>query len=409
MRRLLAPILLLLLAAACGGEPTSSTSPEAAAAPVVPGPLHLRTADGLAAVDPETGQVDFQQPGAMSSPDGAVVARAQSRPDGTTRLSWVDPETGARLRTADVEGAASVRVVAPDGRVALGPAVHVPAEVIGPDSRSRTRLTVADADGTLHTFGLAGNIEPEAFSTDGASLFVLDYTPALAPTQYQVRRLDLATGELGTVAGPDGPDGGQERMAATARTQTWSPDGKVVYTLYSTHSDTGAPVSFVHVLNVEEGWAYCLGLDQPIGSITTAALTVSPDSSRLWVTDATGIGAVIDTDDLAVLRMQTFTPPGDYGLAAASDGERLFVGSGNVIQVLDGADLTPIDTWRTTRSIVDLRLAPGRDRLVAVTDGQLTTFPLAGADTATIAGLDLPFTDPVAVIMPTVPYIECAC
>ena len=57
--------------------------------------------------------------------------------------------------------------------------------------------------------------------------------------EYRLHVKDLATGELGTVAGPDGPDGGQERMAATARTQVWAPDGEVVYTLYSTQSATG--------------------------------------------------------------------------------------------------------------------------------------------------------------------------
>jgi hypothetical protein len=48
----------------------------------------------------------------------------------------------------------------------------------------------------------------------------------------------------------------------------------------------------------------------------------------------------------------------------------------------------------------------GRERLVAVTDGQLTTFPLGGTNAA---GLDLPYTDPISVVAPTVPYFECAC
>jgi hypothetical protein len=369
--------------------------------------MHLLTTDGLAAVDPDTGQVDYQQPGAVSSPDGSVVARAVNQFDGETRLSWLDPVSGDRLRTVRFAGAASIRVVAPDGRVALGPAVPQPGVLSAPVPRARTRVTVATADGELRRYGLEGNIEPEAFSTDGSSLFVLQYTPALNPVEYQVRRLDLGTGELGTVAGPDGPDGGQERMAATARTQAWAPNGEVVYTLYSTYSASGAATSFVHVLNVAEGWAYCLGLDQPVGSITTSAMTVSPDNSRLWVTDATGFGAVVDTDDLAVLRMGSFPiEGGDASLAAASDGDHLFVGTGTDIAVLDGADLSEVDVWRTTRSILDLRVPAGRERLVAVTDGQLTTFPLGGTDAA---GLDLPYTDPIAVVAPTVPYFECAC
>jgi hypothetical protein len=405
VRRRLALALLLLVASACADGAAS----EVRVAAPEPGPLHLTTADGLAAVDPDTGQVDFQQPGAVSSPDGSVVARAITMSDGgrrDTRISWLDSATGDLLHTTRMAGSASIRVVAPDGRVALGPA-DVPAGPLPyPVPRSVTRLVVADGEeGGLRTYHVEGNVEPEAFSADGSGLFVLSYSPPLNPTQYQVDRLDLDTGELGGVYGPDG-DQRQERMAATARTQAWAPDGEVVYTLYTTYSAAGAPTSFVHVLNVAEGWAYCLGLPEPVGSDSAAAITVSPDSSRLWTADATGRAAVVDTDDLAVLRSGSYESAGYYGLSATSDGERLYLGSDDRITVLDGSTLQPETTWETSRMIIALRLPEGSDRLVAVTDGQLTTFAL---DEARAVGRDLPFTDQLAVVDPSVPQAECAC
>ncbi|MET0147644.1 MAG: hypothetical protein ABW310_00705, partial [Acidimicrobiales bacterium] len=64
--------------------------------------------------------------------------------------------------------------------------------------------------------------------------------------------------------------------------------------------------------------------------------------------------------------------------------------------------------WRTTRPIIGLRRDDLDERLVAVTDGQLTTFPL-DAPERDPAGRDLPYTSPLVVIDPTLPTAECAC
>lgn len=396
---------VLLLATACGGA--DAEGPAAAPSVMPDGPLRLTTVNGLAAVDARSGAVAYEAPGAVASPDGSIVARAVVRPDGTTRVFWLDPADGRRTAVARIEEPAAIRVVAPDGRVALGPPDIPLGGIVRPVARAATALTVAAPDGTVRTYHLDGSIEPEAFSTDGASLFVLGFTPAENPTEYQVNKLDLTTGEIDGVYGQDSPDERQERMGGIARTQVWDPDGDVVYTLYSQEVG-GRPTSFIHVLDLDEGWAFCLDLPQAIGWSSPAALAVAPDGARLWVTDSIGHGAVVDTEALEVLAAGRFRAPGPYGLSAVSDGERLYVGSGDRITVLDGDDLSRVARWRTSRTIYTLRLDPVDERLVAVTDGQLTTFPL-GSPERDPAGRDLPFSQPIVVTDPTLVDAECAC
>ena len=397
---------LLLLAAACaladadGGE---SSAPAA----VADGPLHLTTVNGLAAVDARSGAVVFEAAGAVASADGSAVARASIRRDGTTRIVWLDPVDGRRTAMVRIDEPATIRVVAPDGRVALGPPDIPLGGLVRPVARAATALTVAAPDGTTRTYRLDGSIEPEAFSTDGTGLFVLGFTPAENPTEYQVNKLDLETGVIDGVYGQDSPDERQERMGGTARTQVWDPVGNVVHTLYSQEVD-GRPTSFIHVLDLDEGWAFCLDLPQAIGWSAPAALALSPDGGRLWATDAAGHGAVVDTEALEVLDDGWFRSPGANGLAAVSDGERLYLASGDRIAVLDGDDFSRVARWRTTRTIITLRLHPADERLVAVTDGQLTTFPLRSRERGP-AGRDLPFTEPIVVTGPALPTAECAC
>ena len=66
-----------------------------------------------------------------------------------------------------------------------------------PVPRASTTIVVADPSGgsPASRFRLAGNFEPEAFSTGGDALFLIQYLPALAPTVYRVTELDLRTAE----------------------------------------------------------------------------------------------------------------------------------------------------------------------------------------------------------------------
>jgi hypothetical protein len=402
MRRWLVLLLLTAAAVGCGGRDDRAAQTEEG----VPAPLQLTTVDGLASVDPDTGRVGFEQIGAVGSFDGQHIARATHRPDGTTRVASLDPFTGQPVSSVAVPGQLGVRVVAADGRVALGPADVDPGPLPAPAPRTETPIAVTDpATGEQRTYRLDGNIEPEAFSTDGRSLFVIRYVPPTAPTEYQVSRLDLETGELGGVYGRDSTDERQEQMGGTARTQVWAPDGSRLYTLYTTYEGS-SPTSFIHVLSLDEGWAFCLGLPEPIGWAGEASLAVSPDGRTVYATDTTGVIAAADTESLTVDRTAALTPAEGAVISAAMDGERLFVGSGTEIVVLDPDQLTPTDRWTVNREIMHLRVDDRRDELVAISARQLMTFALDESDPE---GVRLRYTDPVPVAGTGTPALQCAC
>ena len=124
----------------------------------------------------------------------------------------VNVESGALVWREGVGGAVASRVglvddVVPlvtdlDGRyVALGPS---PGEVapgtIAP-GRTETTIVVLAPSGEEHRVTLAGNVVPEAFSTELGTgrapfVFLLEYLPAAAPTHYRVRVLDPVSGAL---------------------------------------------------------------------------------------------------------------------------------------------------------------------------------------------------------------------
>src|SRR5207244_13219195 len=114
--------------------------------------------------------------------------------------------------------------------------------------RAATDLVIARADGSPpRQYSLPGNLSPEAFSSDTDALFVIQYSPPMAPDRYRVRRLDLATGTIGDVASPDADL--QADMRGTAQVQSFSPDGNRLYTLY-TRIEGSRRRAFVHVLSL---------------------------------------------------------------------------------------------------------------------------------------------------------------
>ena len=84
---------------------------------------------------------------------------------------------------------------------------------------------------------LAGNFEPEAFSLDGRALFVIEFSPPLAPYRYRVRSLDL---------GKTWADIDDATYRATAVFPTWLAIGSKGELYVSTRGDgvvVGTPVS----------------------------------------------------------------------------------------------------------------------------------------------------------------------
>lgn len=345
--------LLGLVLAAC----TSIAPPAGEDAPAVPRELlMIGTANGPMTVEVPTGSVLFERDGGLVSPDGERVYSA-SVVEGRTVLETDDTVSGDVLSSITVAGAHDLSVVSGSGGSAAlvdplprgwEPGVPVP--------RARTTIVIADPTGEreARTFDLRGNFEPEAFSTDDSKLFLIQHLPAEAPTVYRVTMLDLQLGDVFPVFGPyKGPP---ERMPGTRIEQVLAPDTNRLYTLYSSTRPGYVPhnapvphaaVSFVHVLDLHEGWAHCVGLPKQLWDrpATEQAMAVSPDGSTLYVVDpARGVIAAMDTETLET-RVETGVAFGDVTDADASvqvsaDGSTLFVvagGSTSTLFTLDAA------------------------------------------------------------------------
>jgi hypothetical protein len=285
-----------------------------------------------------------------------------------------------------------------------------------PAGREATTLVVTGLGGEARRFDLAGNFEPDAFSLDETSLYLIEYTPPAAPDRYRVRRLDLEAGTVHEVTSRDG-EIVQEDMRGTARSQVLSPDGARLYTLYTIESLGSA---FVHVLSLDEGWAHCVDLPLPFGETPGAAtaLAVSPDGDRLFVADrSAGALAEVDTRELAVTRTADLPPDraSDVAGAAVGDGV-LYVGSGSDITVVDLGSLEAGESWRIDGTLSAVRLgAAGRRLYVARRDdvavvetgsgSRLNVLPAPGVRAIGVVDGDAAPEPPVA---PPSDY-QCAC
>ncbi|TYB62334.1 hypothetical protein FXF51_26940 [Nonomuraea sp. PA05] len=148
----------------CSSTPATAPRPAASPPPARPGRLFADTTAGLAVADLATGAVRAAYPGAVAD---AGWTRLYQLADGHLRI--YDTATGRLLHEVTAAGE-QIKAVS-TGQVVLGPP---------PGARTRTTLTLT-GEGRPRTLRLDGNIEPEAFSSDGAVMYVLDRLPPAAP------------------------------------------------------------------------------------------------------------------------------------------------------------------------------------------------------------------------------------
>lgn len=378
---------MALAGASCGGGGSTTNS-----VPTLPSEtLLLSTPSGPVSVQAPAGHVVLSGAGAIASPDGAVVV-STSTEGGSTIVSAEDPTTGQIITKTDVPGHLEVRAVSPGAsQVVLMDPVPVGSDPWTPVPRERTRIIVADPFGHLEprTYDLAGNFEPDAFSSDGSELFLLEYFPADAPALYQVTQLDLSHGRVGPVFGPKKAP--SERMPGIRLAQVRAPFGTSLYTLYTSEEPGFAPhglpvarnaeVSFVHVLDLAEGFAHCVTLPKLFwhrpGS--AEAMALSPDGGRLFVVDS-GLGAVT-VFDTSTFGTQTTTRYGDpvagatrTSAAVSADGTTLFVGAGRSIVEIDTGSFAVTKRITTDGDVTGMGLSSKGDRIYAAVGGELEVF-----------------------------------
>lgn len=393
-RRFLGLTSLLALTACAPAARGRATPPATAGVTAAAGDLlFLGTKAGLRTLDATSGTITLAAARAVARPDWERLYTSTA--DGTTtRLATVEAGTGTIRDVVLLPGHLAVRAVSAGGAlVALTDARAAGESPWLPAAREQTTLVVADPTGARppRRFELAGNYEPEAFSRDERHLFVIEYLPPLAPDRYRVRRCDLSTGAIGpllTLKGLAVPATAEEEMRGQGRQQVLAPDRSMLYTLYTLQADhqhtrdllkggaRPAPDrahvhAFVHVLSLNDGWAYCLDLPLPFGLGPAAAhtLALAPDGQRLFVVDAAGGQiAIADMQRLQVARVGETPLDARGGSAAAQvarDGRTLFVAGGEEIVASDSITLAPRERWPLGGSIGSLALSGDGHRLYA--------------------------------------------
>ena len=423
------------LGAVAGGE-RGGVRPRAA---VVPAPLAFaRSGDRVVSVDVDRAEVAVSARRAVGSIDGRLLFQTVPDPGGRgASLVALDARTGDEQWRQPVAAGLSPIVASQDGGAVVLAGIVEGSSTSGyPAPRTETTLSIARRGAEVEAHTLRGNYEPEAFSRDGDRLYLIKYVPAAAPTGYQVRQLDLATGEVSGVESVDIRPGAV--MGGSARGRVMAPDGSRLYTLYSVPAgvpdglhgtDTERGRAFVHILDLEEGWAHCLLLPDPIGveAMATGPMAISPDGETLAVVDPGFNGfssggrstvVTVATDSLMVGPVhEDLGPRWPTAAAVAADGSVFVAGSGGQgrprVDVVDADAGTVLRSWTTRTAVQAMSAQPGgslllaepeRARVVVLHPGREggRSIPLPGDGLVAVgpAGITLP--DPRDVL-------ECAC
>jgi len=327
----------------------------------------------------------------MSSPSGQTVMKV----GGMAAVFGYDPSYEA-LTVGDA------------GQVVLAEPLGEGRDIYNPGGRANSSFVVVDLrepsqseQATRYDFD--ANIVPEVFTADGSGLFVIDHQPALNPTSYRVRLLDLATGELSDVGVPgDASVSGsrekllpQQAMQGEGGRSVATNSGDYLFTLYNRqpshengviHAEHGH--GFIHALSLTGEWAVCIDLPPGFGQgdRSTTAITVDPDDQRLYVVDSV-VGAVVayDVADLDADALLDKGLPGPTALedlsldregaiSAMATADALWVAQGTELRAMS-MDLETTNATYTTEAPVEALVTDDAGRSFAVVAGRLVVLP----------------------------------
>jgi hypothetical protein len=164
--------------------------------------------------------------------------------------------------------------------------------------RVETTLRVIDTR-RLKTRGLIklqGDFSFDAISPRGASLYLIQYTSALDPTRYLVRRYDLLGNRLVAAPVVDPHEPG-EKMRGQPLTRATSRDGRWAYTLY----DGAGKTPFIHALDTRRGNARCIDLVALAGAdLSNLRMRIEEPRNSVEVMRADEPLLTVDRGDFAV-------------------------------------------------------------------------------------------------------------
>jgi hypothetical protein len=395
--------VLLLAAVACTTLDERRGTTDGPADPLIEDVLVLGAEDGTVTVGSSSGVVLSTGRRQLAAPDGSRLYSTVLS-EGSTTLEARDSATGDVVSRTEIRGRLDVRVASLTGRaVALMAPLPPGVDTTYALPRARTSIVVADpaGDDPARRYRLIGNFEPEAFSVDDTRLFLIQYLPAEAPTAYRVTFLDLESGRVRSVFGRFKTP--PERMPGIRLAQVFDPATEQLYTLYTNRaaeytqgswadaSYGEREVSFVHVLNLRKGWAYCAGLPRALwGQPARAqAMAPSPNGRVLYIVDSMrGRIAMMDTETLEITRSERIDlGPLEGGRTSArmsADGSTLFVGDGgSSLARIDTGTLQMTGRWPLPDDVSGLELSEDGARLYAAIGGRVTVVDTDTGDATT--------------------------
>lgn len=392
-----AVVMLMLSIGACGGPGTSADRGSDL--------LFMQTATGVTVIDSAASTPTVRSTLAVPAGDWSTVVRAEYDAPSTT-LVGLDPTTGNRVWERTLDGKLRTKVVSPGGRyVALVPATSRYAR-----QTQLTEITVSGRDVKKPVVArLDGNFEPEAFSTDGKTLFVVQYLPANNPSRYQVRQLDISRGVVRDVYSVDKEL--QEAMRGTARVQEMSTDGRRLYTLYTTRTKHGEH-SFIHVLSLDEMWAHCIDLPHGFAMSGEAktALKLNADGTRLYVADTKeGRVAEVDVEGLKVLReaeLDLSSPWRGATMGFDPEDPTIFIGTGRRVVAASLDDLQETHSWELDQNVTGIQVGSESRQLYVGQDQTVEIIDLESGDR--LETWDPPGTGSIQRLGPATPGLEGA-
>jgi outer membrane protein assembly factor BamB len=347
--------------------------------------IYVDTGEGIAAIDTASGKGRWDAPRAFPSPRFDRFFSV----DGSSLVN-LDPETGRARTEMTVPPGLAASVVSFDGRAVALTARTSTEAPYRPSERSSTLIVVARPNQSRYrTYRFDGNFEPEAFSTNERKLFLIEYLDLGEPPRYRVRVLNV---ERGTMA----PVGrltkfAPSSMRGSGRVQAYSSSGDVLYTLYTRqppnyahqhHGDVhhkGMVHAFIHVLNLEEGWAHCVDLPMPfgMGKEPASMLAVSPDGYRVYAGDGERVAAVdtVSLEVMSVNRTPELLKP-IAGAVVASDGT-LLIGNGSRVTALDGDWLEQPSSFDAPGEVRSLGIDPRGEELFVGTESGISVMDVA--------------------------------
>jgi hypothetical protein len=252
---------------------------------------------------------------------------------------------------------------------------------------------------------LRGRFEYDAQSPTGSTLYVIEHLDAEEGGRYQVRAVDVATGQIadGVIVDKTNID---EQMAGYPLAQVRRADGFAL-TLYQ-----GAEHPFIHALSSSEGWAVCIDLPGTTGDDTEAAadwgLAESPDGGSVYAVNATlGLVADVDPAQLHVRRSSTVkalvaggivlakfghqeSGPTGRRVVVAPDGRTIFAAGAGGILAIDASDLKVRATYAKGNAVDALAVTPDGGTIYAlIRDGRIVKLDAAtGTLLASVPGDD---------------------